>query len=87
MPSVSGQRHLHKGSEAEKLFSCLRQIYVEGFRETSLWPDSSVGCLALWAGHLLKQRDLWDQGTQGLAGFNRLINLVHSAATQPETTA
>lgn len=30
-------------------------------------PDSSHGCLALWVGHLLEQRDLWDQRTHRLA--------------------
>lgn len=58
MSSVCGERQWHKESEGKKIFSCMRQICVEGFRVMSLWPDSSDGCLALWAGHLLEQRDL-----------------------------
>lgn len=37
-------------------------------KDSSLWPDSSYGCLALWGDHLLEQRDLWEQRTEGSAG-------------------
>lgn len=62
-----------RGQRLEKLFSCLRQINVEGFRVASLRPDSSDGCLALLAHHRLEQRDLRQiHPSEGVDGHGEL---------------